>query len=130
MSTRRRASGSATSDGALLLHDYAGSEDNEDPERQHDHSELNNPEYFEFLDDNGIAESSEDGHGKTPGVKTGREKWYRIYVLHLLFMWNLRTYEFASVSLTTQRVSHNILLMIYRSSLYQLPFRIVLPQQQ
>ncbi|KIN01571.1 hypothetical protein OIDMADRAFT_121292 [Oidiodendron maius Zn] len=40
-------------------------------------------------------------HRKVLDAKSGRAKWFRIYVLHLLFMWNLRTYEYASIVLVS-----------------------------
>lgn len=27
-----------------------------------------------------------------------RAKWWKVYLMHFLFMWNLRTYEYASAS--------------------------------
>jgi hypothetical protein len=30
-----------------------------------------------------------------------RTKWWKIYTLHLLFMWNTRTYEYASIVLVS-----------------------------
>lgn len=103
MSTRRRASAGASSDGGLPTYRYAGSERDKDPDaREHDHGELDYHEYFEVLEDNGFAEQNGNEHGKALGVKSGTAQWFRIYVLHLLFMWNLRTYEYASVSSNPQ----------------------------
>ena len=82
-----------------------GSEEDKDPDhRQHDHSEPDDPDYFESLDGHGLAEQNGGYEGKAPDAKkSGRARWFRIYVLHLLFMWNLRTHEYASVSSSPQR---------------------------
>jgi hypothetical protein len=40
--------------------------------------------------------SSETGHGKTAWEE--RMKWWKVYTLHFLFMWNSRTFEYVSVS--------------------------------
>ena len=106
MSTRRRASGSSSTAGGLPTLSPLGSEGDEIPEgRQHDHYELNDPEYFESLDGNVRPEVNGEERGKALDAKGSRAKWFRIYVLHLLFMWNLRTYEYASVSLIPQHLS-------------------------
>lgn len=76
-----------------------GSEEDKDSDAgQHDHAELDDPEYFESLNGNRIIEEDGIDDGKVLDTKSARARWYRIYVLHLLFMWNLRTYEYASVS--------------------------------
>lgn len=31
------------------------------------------------------------------GWEDEQSKWWKLYVLHFLFMWNMRTYEFATV---------------------------------
>jgi hypothetical protein len=99
MSTRRRASGSSSSGGGLPTLSPVGIEGDENPEwRQYEHNGLDDPEYVEALDGNGRVEENVEEHRKALSAKTGRAKWFRIYVLHLLFMWNLRTYEYASVS--------------------------------
>lgn len=129
MSTRRRASGSSSTAGGLSTFSPLVGDGDEIPERrQHDNDELDDPEYFESLDDNEWPELNRGEHRKVLDAKSGRAKWFRIYVLHLLFMWNLRTYEYASVSLIPQRLSKHIADET-RLSLCQLPFRIVLLQQ-
>jgi hypothetical protein len=40
--------------------------------------------------------SSEMGHEKTTWEE--RMKWWKVYALHFLFMWNSRTFEYVSVS--------------------------------
>ena len=100
MSTRRRASGSSTTveDGLTLpRYSHSESEDEEGDARPPD-GELRDPEQFESLEGHGHAAANGDSWDKSRRVKSGREKLFRIYVMHLLFMWNSRTYEFASVS--------------------------------
>lgn len=55
----------------------------------------------EFGDDEALVRSnSASSVGPTRRFSLGEEraKWWKIYALHFLFMWNIRTYEFASVS--------------------------------
>ena len=40
--------------------------------------------------------SEHDGDGRTSWEE--RMKWWKIYALHFLFMWNSRTFEYVSVS--------------------------------
>jgi hypothetical protein len=99
MSTRRRASAGSSSESGLPMYVETGSEEDKDADAgQHDRAELDDPEYFESLNGNGIVEDDGLDDGKVLDTKTAGARWYRIYVLHLLFMWNLRTYEYASVS--------------------------------
>lgn len=104
MSSRRRASAGSSTEGGLPMHAHRGSEEDKDPDlRQYDHSELDDPEYFESLDGHGVHEQNGGDEGTALDAKSGRARWFRIYVLHLLFMWNLRTYEYASVSSNPHR---------------------------
>jgi hypothetical protein len=39
----------------------------------------------------------EENFTRDASVKEERWKWWRVYALHFLFVWNTRTYEYASV---------------------------------
>lgn len=78
-----------------------GSEEDKDADAaQQDHAELADPEHFESLNGHRIIEEDGIDDRTVLDTKSARSRWYRIYVLHLLFMWNLRTYEYASVGWT------------------------------
>ena len=53
-----------------------------------------------------LSDTDDEAHAKRSrqvrrflGWEAGRSKWWKIYALHFLFMWNTRMYEYASVSL-------------------------------
>ncbi|TVY81125.1 Solute carrier family 40 member [Lachnellula suecica] len=49
-----------------------------------------------------VLTSSEESIEVFPGTASGaigRSKWWRVYMMHFLFMWNSRTYEYVSIFL-------------------------------
>lgn len=62
----------------------------------------------ELLSEDSITES------KPFSRASDRMKWWKVYSLHFLFMWNMRTYEYASVSVVFLWL--NLLAEIYRLS--------------
>lgn len=101
MSSRRRPSAGSPTEGGFPMFTPNGREEDkghEDIPPHDDDSELGDPEYFESLVANSPAVQNRGEDTQALDAKSGRGRWFRIYVLHLLFMWNLRTYEYASVS--------------------------------
>jgi hypothetical protein len=45
-----------------------------------------------------ISESSVDMAAGKQSWQAERAKWWKVYLMHFLFMWNSRTYEYVSVS--------------------------------
>jgi len=99
---RRRSSESSIESEDAFVKDEALPKSTRDDESVVDDERLDND--TEMLRNGG---SMDQGYGNANGTdgsmsaQDEKEKWRKIYALHFLFMWNTRTYEFASVSCNT-----------------------------
>ena len=94
---RRRSTGSSiTSDDAFMKGEEALGRSTRDDEVVDDDGRLNNE--TDTCPNGGSVEGEYGGASGKMSAQDEKEKWRKIYALHFLFMWNTRTYEFASVS--------------------------------
>jgi hypothetical protein len=92
----RRSSGSSTRSELAFIRerDDVSSYKHESDDEIDERGSLDNFEELEVLDGIGLV-----GEVQTKAIaRAQRWKWWKVYALHLLFMWNSRTYEYASVS--------------------------------
>lgn len=45
----------------------------------------------------GMGEDDQASRDRGSTSTSERRKWWRVYAMHFLFMWNIRTYEYVSV---------------------------------
>ena len=94
---RRRSNGSSiTSDDTFMKGEEALAKSTHDNEAVDDDERFNN-EADTRLNGGSMRRDNESVNEKI-SAQDEKEKWRKIYALHFLFMWNTRTYEFASVS--------------------------------
>jgi len=53
-------------------------------------------------DTDAVTEASIDTLSEKAPSGIGKSKWWTVYAMHFLFMWNSRTYEYVSVSQAPQ----------------------------
>ncbi|KAG0646506.1 Solute carrier family 40 member 1 [Hyphodiscus hymeniophilus] len=68
-----------------------------------------NSDYLELLNDEEVCSVSSIMDLKVSQSRAnGRKRWWKVYALHFLFMWNARTYEYASVVLLSLAFPQNL----------------------
>ncbi|TVY38510.1 Solute carrier family 40 member, partial [Lachnellula occidentalis] len=55
-----------------------------------------------------LSESSDDLPVSKATQQTERAKWWKVYLMHFLFMWNSRTYEYASIFLVASAFPNSL----------------------
>ena len=108
---RRRSSASSTSLGTALNDGRVGAENGglgrvpdreSEDESDEDEGKIRRDPHFEEVE---TLNGSANGHVKVKTtLKDERWKWWKVYAMHFLFMWNSRTYEYVSVSRVLSKI--------------------------